>query len=496
VTEIQDCPIAGEPTATGATCPTTLADATLATCIGSPYVTEVARDGAGYQRGITAHDPSAEGTGASVASIAATASYGADLVKYDFHIDGTATSAGRSVQADTRWTKDLRGSVLGSEVTVDGASSSTFASSALTFDELGNQLAQINALSPELTEVLTYTPTRNIASRTDFAGTEFRSFYDGMDRLVRHCYADGQGGFEGERLTRDALTGAVTSVVHFENPNGCDACTSGDCGDVDTDMVAFTYTPFGAVLTKVYLEGLDSGSPRATALSWGYDEYQRPVCFADAVATIMGNTCPTSPVPPDWTPTPEEQLASFVYWEDDDAYRRGLLKSACRGVARQENGELVYETQCLDQDYYTSVDTEGSCEGVPATGAYASLLETSTLCSGGSCLTGEGEVVYASRHQYDAHRRDCAVTTRDAEDRIILDSRYAYDQYDNVVTETHASDLDPSDASNYSLAYTYDGLLRLIGSDRTDAEGDPIESYRYEYDAASNITQKVKTTYE
>jgi hypothetical protein len=104
--------------------------------------------------------------------------------------------------------------------------------------------------------------------------------------------------------------------------------------------------------------------------------------------------------------------------------------------------------------------------------------------------------VYTSIHLYDAHRRECSVTMRDPEDRIILDSRYAYDHFDNVITETHASDLDASDGSNYSVTYAYDGLLRLIGSDRSDSDGSAIESYEYEYDAASNITKKVKTTYE
>jgi hypothetical protein len=496
VTRIVDCPIVGETTVSAGACPVATASTSSAMCTGDVFLTDIARDGAGNQRGITASAASAEASGASVASVSAETRYGADLVKYDFEIEGTATSTGQSVHAETSWTKDLRGSMLSSDITVDGVSTSQFASTRFESDELGNQIAQSSPLAGSLMESNLFTPSRQLASHTDFAGSEFQTFYDDMNRPFRHCYPDGDGGFEGERFTRDAITGAVTSVVHFQNASACDACESGDCGDVDTSMVGYTYTRFGQVLLKVYVDALQSAEPRTTFLQWGYDEYQRPICFADAAATILGSRCPPSPVPSDWVPEPEEQLAYLRYWEDSDPHRRGLLKSACRGVAHREEGAIVYETQCFDQDYYPSLDSEGSCDGVEAQGAYASLLKSSMLCRGGSCLEGSGQAVYTSTHLYDAHRRECSVTMRDPEDRIILDSRYAYDHFDNVITETHTSDLDTSDGSNYSVTYAYDGLLRLIGSDRSDSDGSAIESYEYEYDAASNITKKVKTTYE
>ena len=46
------------------------------------------------------------------------------------------------------------------------------------------------------------------------------------------------------------------------------------------------------------------------------------------------------------------------------------------------------------------------------------------------------------------------------------------------------------------MAYVYDGMMRLIKSARTDSADNPVETYTYKYDAASNITKKVKTTYD
>ena len=65
-----------------------------------------------------------------------------------------------------------------------------------------------------------------------------------------------------------------------------------------------------------------------------------------------------------------------------------------------------------------------------------------------------------------------------------------------MIQESHSSDLDQSASSNYQIAYTYDGLMRLTRSERRDIRGDLIETFGYEYDAASNITKEVKTTYQ
>jgi hypothetical protein len=128
-------------------------------------------------------------------------------------------------------------------------------------------------------------------------------------------------------------------------------------------------------------------------------------------------------------------------------------------------------------------------------GAYAGLAKTSTMCLGGSCDDG-GSLVYQSSYQYDPHRRTCSVQTINPAAQLILGSHYVHDQYDNLISESHSSELDSSDESNYQVAYTYDGLMRLVFMSRSDSDDNPLETISYEYNAASNITKKVKTSYE
>jgi YD repeat-containing protein len=194
----------------------------------------------------------------------------------------------------------------------------------------------------------------------------------------------------------------------------------------------------------------------------------------------------------DWQPDPAQQLTRLTYWPDDDPYRRGMLKGTCRGVPQPNGNGLVYVDECVERDHYTSVDTNGACDGGPdGTGAYAGLLKTKTMCLGGSCDAG-GNPVYQTTYEYDPHRRPCSVATLDPQGRTILGSRFTYDQYHNVISETHGSDLDASTASNYQIAYAYDGLLRLIDETRTDLDGDLIEHTTYAYDARSNLIEKVQ----
>ncbi len=199
-----------------------------------------------------------------------------------------------------------------------------------------------------------------------------------------------------------------------------------------------------------------------------------------------------SPTSSDFSPNPEELLVTYTYWDDDDTYRRGMQKSMCRGVVDTSGN---FKTNCIDTDYYTPVDVGGSSDSdlSDVLGAYAGLTKTETFCTGGSCLDGDGSLVYQTTYLYDDHARAGSVTTVDADSFIILQSEYTYDQYDNVVEETHRSDLDPSDDSNYSVAYRYDGLLRLSTETRSDLNGDLLKKTTYEWDARDNLTKKTVT---
>jgi hypothetical protein len=167
--------------------------------------------------------------------------------------------------------------------------------------------------------------------------------------------------------------------------------------------------------------------------------------------------------------------------------------STCRGVVGAATGYVI---KCIDLDYYTPVDVGGACDASLSSvvGAFAGLTETETLCTGGSCLAGTGTLEYQTTFLYDAHGRTCSVQSVNSgsTDNLILGTTYSYDQFDNLLAETSASDLDATTASNFQISYGYDGLMRLISSTRSDADGNFLESNTYTYDAASNITQKVQ----
>ena len=496
LTAIEDCPV-GENESLGAgsgACPTVGTDTENAECSGNVYLTQIKRDGAGNQRGVTVSDPEAASTGASIASISASVVYDAELHKHGLNLESTAVGSGQSLTASGNWLRDLNGLSLDHSLTVTtGASEqSTSASSTFAFDELGNNTSETNPLGSVLTMTNTFTPTRKLSTQTDYAGTMFHSYYDDMDWMARHCYPAEGGGSQGEITTHDPLTAKVLSISHFTNPAPCSKCSDGNCGDVVDSSITYTYTRFDAIASKTYSEDLNTSQPRVTVLEWAYDKYQRPVCFADATATRAGFHCPPSPVADDFQPDPSEQLTRVTYWPDDDPYRRGMPKSSCRGIPQQEGGNLVYVDDCVESDYYTAMDTDGACNGGPGgAGAYAGLIKTKTMCLGGTCDAG-GSLVYQTTYQYDPHRRACSVQTLDPAGQAILASSYVYDQYENVINETHSSDLDSSTKSNYRIDYAYDGLLRLISETRTDTEGALIERTTYAYDARSNLIEKVQ----
>lgn len=171
--------------------------------------------------------------------------------------------------------------------------------------------------------------------------------------------------------------------------------------------------------------------------------------------------------------------------------------SACRGVVTgSNNGTLTFDTRCVDTDYYTSVDIDGSCDDTAASGAYAGQVKTTSLCSGGSCLAGTGSLIYQTTYEYDGHRRTCSVQSENNDQALILGATYSYDQYGNIIQAMHESELDTSTASNNQVAYGYDGMMRLVAMNKSDLDGNPLESISYKYDSRSNITKKVQTTFE
>jgi YD repeat-containing protein len=492
LTATHDCPIVGEATTSGEDCPTVSADASTSSCSGNVYVTDLALDGAGIQRSVSTFDPNAAANGASIESTTGTPIYSAERMKHGFIYSSTATAMGQPVSATTTWKRDLLGNSLGNEIEVRANTIDSFASSSFTFDAVGNQQTEESALGAAVRETIDYSPTRKVRQRTMPSGQTLHNDYDSQDRLVRHCYPTDTGS-AGEILTRDALTGDIDGVTSFTNSGSCTACDGGDCGDVLGDSVTFTRTPFGAVDSKTYSEIQPDGSALETLLQWSYDEYQRPKCFADAAATMKGSRCPSSPTPPEWEPAPEELLTHYTYWPDSDPYRRGFLHSACRGLQVKMGASLVFETQCLDTDYYTSADSDGVCGVAQATGALANLVKSKSLCAGGSCLDGTGTLIYQTVFEYDGHRRVCSVESRTADQTIIQASTYTHDQYDNVIVESHSSELGAGAASNYAVAYQYDGMMRVVASQKTDPGGNPLESVTYEYDAASNLASEVRT---
>lgn len=485
-----DCPIVpGSTTASGG-CPSVASSTTSATCSGEGYYSYSLHDGSGLEHSRVAGG--ANDANASVASIQGLPLYAADYLQYQYSaVSSTgASETSTAVTTASSWTRDVQGMPLTMQMSVTDPSNNTttFTSDAYTYNNIGQTLSERNKLSDEgdvvLQETYTYNANRLPVTITNYAGTTFYTRYDNMDRKTRFCHAAAEGGSEGETMTYDPITGAMLSITHFVNPEACESCQDDVCpGDVATDSITYTYTRFGQMASKVYSDG--------TRLSWAYDAYQRPSCFADAEASLAGHECPESPTPAGFAPSADQLLTWYTYWPDDDPYRRGLPMSACRGV---RDGLGGYAVKCLDADYYTSDDTGGSCDAALAsvTGAFAGMAKTSSLCTGGSCLDGSGTLVHRTTHFYDAHARSCSVETRNSHGNLVLGQTYEYDQYNNVVRETSASELDANVDVNYQSAYVYDGLLRLISETRSDVAGNLIESTTYTYDAASNLIRKVQ----
>jgi hypothetical protein len=485
-----DCPvISGATTSASGACPTVASSFSTVACSGDLYYANKLHDGAGLMFSEVA---SGSESGTSVTQVQGIPTYSSDLIQYAYA--ATSTPASGNTQAETTasstWTRDLQGLPLVMNLSITDASdtTTTFASDTYTYNNIAETLSETNKLSESggttLEATYAYTPNRLVSQRTSYAGVEFQSTYDDMNRLTRYCYPNGTGS-EGENVTYDPLTGSVLTVAHFTNPNGCMSCSNDDCGDTTTETITYTYTSFGAVTSKVYSDG--------TTLQWAYDAYQRPSCFADAVATAAGSSCPASPTDSDFSPSADQLLMWTTYWPDDNDYLRGLPMSTCRGVVASGGGTVI---KCIDMDYYTPVDAGGSCDtslsGV--VGAYAGMLQTETLCTGGSCLAGTGTLEYQTTYLYDAHGRTCSVQSLNSlsSDNLILGTTYSYDQFDNLVAETSASDLDSSTDSNFQSTYGYDGLTRLVSMNRNDADGNFLQSITYTYDASSNVTQKVE----
>ena len=517
-------------------CPAVSSATTTAECSGSAgnvYPTLQTVDGAGTAHAVLAGFqspvPTDATSGPPIQSITGTMVRDAYLQKYGYATESVAASDSTlAVSSNATWSRDLNARPVRHTLSIDNAPRPT-TSDTYDYDEIGRQTDEFSKLGLNNPQVSFYTPTSQLSYLTDYAGYTFYSYYDNMKRLVRYCYPDTQtGGSEGRKYTHDSITGQITSVTHFNNPDPCPMpsdCKAGDCGDADfdSDRILYKYSRFGALLRKTYVQVTTDRCPTPPTpdgciveMSWGYDAYQRPVCFADVAAHATGSSCPETPIAGDFSPDPSTQLAWRTYWAQDRPYRRGLLKSACRGVIKTDGDPPVYETQCTDHDYYTSTDTGGgdACPS-PATypvGALAGLLKTKQVCVGGSCLTGgPGTPVYIESMQYDLHRRPCEVKAQgcmedqgassclSSEINTVLSSTFTYDQYDNVLTEVHTSNIGAPPcgaACNYQMRYVYDGLMRLTKATRSDLRGNPIKDYSYEYDAMSNITQRVVATYD
>ena len=488
LTTIATCALAtGATSAENAGCPTVAGDTESTSCPADGYYTYILHDGAGQEHSVVASTGAAMDSGATVSSVGGVTTFSADMLKYSYSYAGASDS--QPVAATSSWQRDLNGLPLKEALTVQSDDGTTTASSdTYDYDALGRMVAEHNNLDPSLVEGRSYTPTGLLKRNTDYEGVTFLHSYDSMDRMVRYCFAGEGGGSEGESLTLDPITGSVLKLQHFTNGGSCDACDAGtsECdGDVPGDSVAYAYTRFGAIQSITY-----AGSSSAE-LQWAYDPYQRVTCFADAMAASKGKSCPSSPTAVDFQPAPEDLLVSYRYWPDDDPYRRGRRKSMCRGVPESDGS---YVTKCMDTDYYSPTDQGGSCapELAGVVGAFSGLPRREMYCTGGSCLDGSGTLVYQTTYLYDAHQRLCSAETRNAAGALVRSSKFTYDQYDQILTEAHASELDPSEDSNYELINTYDGILRLVGQTRNGSSGNLIENLTYKYDAASDLIEKVK----
>ncbi len=485
LTSIADCDLMARQTAAAGGCPTTATDLDAAECPGDAFFTHTLHDGAGQPHSITTAAGDDVSPGTTVSSSNGTATYSADMLKYGYAYTGG--DGDQALTASSGWERDLHGQLLRQSLDITGQTAShTATSDTNEFNQIGLLVGEHNNLDPSLVEIYEHSPTGKLARNVSYEGVAFHHYYDSMDRPIRYCFASEGGGSEGEGFVLDPVTGSVLTIQHFTNPNECADCGEPSCpGDVAGDAVHYSYTRFGAVESIVYADELGA------ELQMGYDKYQRPVCFADAMATNNGSSCPASPVDDSFDPPASALLVTTSYWEDGDTHRRGLLRSKCRGI-RDETGAFV--ERCMDTDYYTAVDTGGSCaselDGV--VGAFAGQVKAELYCGGGSCLDGDGEIIYRTDYLYDDHRRPCSVESRNAAGALIRGTSFAYDQYDQVVSETHSSDLDPSDGSNYTVSYVYDGLLRLTEETHTDAEGELMVHTTYAYDARSNLIEKVE----
>ncbi len=489
-TGIVDCQlVAGGTQSTSGSCPTVAASTSSATCSGSGFYSYSLHDGSGLEHATLASGSGTE-TGASIKSVTGTATYSADSLVYGYSMTATPTDSSLSaLTAASAFTRDLQGPAItmAMSVTDESGTTTTFSGDTYAYtniDELQSATNNLSTESTSLTESYAYTPIRLLSQQTNYDGRVHHYYYDNMDRMVRYCYPSLTSGSEGETYTYDPLAGSVTSVTHFTNAG---SCSSSSDGDVAGDSITYTFTRFGAVASKTYSTG--------ASLQWGYDVYQRPVCFADAQATAAGSSCSSTPIAVGYAPAADQLLTYVSYWPDSDTYRRGFVESTCRGVVGTTAGS--YETKCIDNDYYTSVDTGGSCNTDLSSivGAYAGAAKTKQLCTGGSCLAGSGTAEYTTTYTYDDFGRQCEVESVSAAGSTILDSVFTYDQFNNLVEEVSTSALDTSTDSNYQTAYTYDGLMRVTGTTRSSLSGTVLETIAYTYDAASNITEKVQSVY-
>ncbi len=272
-------------------CPTITDTSTTDTGCGSgAYLSQFALDGFGLVHSITTSSGSSSNDDDSITSVAGVATFSADRMKQAYSLVSKASASSKLLGADdlvasSTTSRDLLGQVTQSSVSIDSGNGDEAASTdKFTFDNRSLMTRAESNLSSELANTYTYTPTRMLSSTKSYAGVEFHNYYNDIDQLVRTCFASKSGGTEGERYTYDAITNQVLSTTHYTNPNVCSECKDNDCGDVDGDWVSHTYTRFGAPESTTYSDG--------TTLRWAYDQYQRPSCFADALATHNGNTCP------------------------------------------------------------------------------------------------------------------------------------------------------------------------------------------------------------
>lgn len=507
LTKLVSCELSENTTASGSgACPTVAASTAGVDCTADGYYSYTLHDGSGVPHSVTASAGDQTDELASLQSVTGQSTitdgettisaFSADLLQYGYSFSSTANQAGGAVTATSSWQRNLLGHKRKQQLSVTANAATTdVVSDLFAYNALADQQSETNRMSNAevtLEKLFTYTPAGKMDSYTSYAGVTFQNYYDAMQRLVRHCYPGETSGSQGENITRDPITGKVLKIARFTNPNACSADPTGDQEGV---WQTYAYNRFGGLTAMTYSDG--------AKLEWAYDAYQRPSCFADAMATNAGHSCPASPTAADFSPAASTMLIFHQYYADSDSYRRGKLQRSCRGVPDGSGGQVM---KCLEFDYYTpttfgglcidgEIANDGSCaKGTAAvTGAFPGMARTEAYYTGGPS-DGGGTLVYRTTHSYDAHRRPAAVVTKNAAGKIILASTYAYDQYDNLTRETSLSQLDLTDTSNYQVTYGYDGLLRLISALREDLDGNLIRSLGYEYDAASNLTKKVEVT--